>query len=174
MSPHPAHTPLDAAARAFLEHSWLRARDGLLARSRIVRCVPVAGDPPTTFRYGIRTRWPRRTPAGVEIVRGELTGRIRFARDPFRLEPGEAQVLVTVDPECGLFHPNHQRHSGWLCVGTLGGEPYELGPLLEHVYAILTFQNVDPSDPADAEAARWWAAGPPEAAMLAEEVEPLW
>ena len=80
---------------------------------------------------------------------------------------------MLLDPALGFFHPNYSRRDGVLCVGTLPPDPYPLDALLEHVYRIVTYQNLAVDNSADLEAAIYFATNP-EAMVGLEPVEPIY
>jgi len=154
--------PADRLAREFFEQSWIEARDGLLARSPILRVAPLDGSTsaPSAFRFELSVRYKRRGAGGrVELAPGPLRGVVLYHADPFHRRESDPGVVVLVDQEHRLLHPNYGSGSGVLCTGTLPAA-LPLAPLLEHVHRILTYQNVSVDDPADRDAARWFREDP--------------
>jgi hypothetical protein len=83
-------------------------------------------------------------------------------------------VAVLVERRLGFLHPNYSRRYGILCCGELPGGPIPLDLLFEnYIYGIITYQNRRPTDPADVEAARYFALEP-DAMEGLENVEPLY
>lgn len=156
----------------YFENNWCEARDGLLARTSKIRVEPQAGRAPTRFRFELDRPFKRKCPDGaVELAPGPVRGLICYHPDPFASVPGQAAVLVLIDPAAGLYHPNHSRASGILCLGELHGTP-ALAPLLEHVWGILSYDNLTVSHPADVEASAFFSA--PEARDGLPPAEPLY
>jgi hypothetical protein len=168
-------TPYGRISREFLERSWCDARDGLLARTTRLRVRPEAGPSPRAFRFELDLPYLRKRSADapVERVHGPLQGTIRYRADLFTAPQEEPSVVVFVDREQRLFHPNYSPRFGVLCIGGIPSGPFPLENLLEHVYSILTYENTSTSDPADLEAARYFDQDPDARAGLLP-VRPLY
>lgn len=168
-------TPLGIATREFLRNNWSRARDGVLARTTRLRVDPEPTPAPRVFHFELDGPYKRkrRPDALVELVEGTLRGTIRYRSDLYTAPAGEPSLAVLVDPSLRFFHPNHSRLHGALCLGHLPPGPFPLEDLLEHLYGILTYQNLSTSDPADPEAAAYFARDP-HAMRGLETVEPLY
>ena len=140
-----------------------------------MRVEPQPSPAPRVFRFELDVpfKQKRGPEALVERVAGPLTGTIRYRPDLYTAPADEPSVLVFVDRQLHLFHPNFSRQHGWLCTGHLPPGPFPLEALLEHVYGILTYQNRSTSDPADLQAARYFATDPGAMDGL-ELVEPLY
>ena len=168
---------LGETTREFFSESWQEARDGLLAQTQLVRVVPDPGPCPMRFRFEFDLPYKRKAGVGapVELVAGPLRGSILYRPDLMALDPAdrEATIAVFLDQDQQFFHPNFSRAFGMLCIGDIPPEPFPLQALLEHLYGIFTYQNRTPGDPADFEAARYFATDPESMAGL-EIVEPLY
>ena len=169
-----AEVPLGELERDFFVHSWCCGR-GLRDRSERLRLEPMMPGPaPTAFSFEIDCLYKRRAAIDepVELVDSTLSGRILYRPDPFDGDPDTPVTLVLIDPRHGLWHPNYSRRHGLLCVGNLPPGPTPLDDLLQHVYSIVTYQNRSTRDPADPDAAVWFATEP-DALVGLEHVEPL-
>ena len=153
-------TTLGVLTREFFENNYAQARDGLLARTRLLRVEPQQSASPHVFRFAYDRPYKSKAMvanAPVELHDGPLCGTIRYRPDLFSAGPGEPCIGVHVDREHQLFHPNFSRSHGMLCIGDIPSGPFPLEVLLEHLYCVLTYQNISVSDPADAEAAAYFA-----------------
>lgn len=163
--------------REFFAESWRGTRDGLLARTHRLRVEPDPGPFPMRFRFEFDLPYKRKAgpDAPVELVDGPLSGSILYRPDLMALDPDhrEPTMAVFLDQGQKFFHPNFSRSFGMLCIGDIPPGPFPLDALLEHLYGIFTYQNRTPSDPADLEAARYFATDP-EAMCGLETVEPLY
>lgn len=168
-------SPVGKATAEFFANNWRNACDGLLAKTKRIRVRPTSPLPaPRGFRFEIDTRFKQKQgPEPVALVDGPIRGTIRYRADLFLADPDEPSIAVFLDPEQHFFHPNYSRNFGVLCLGGIPSGPYPLDALLEHLYWILTYQNTSSSDPADREAARYFACDPDAMAGL-ENVEPLY
>ena len=168
-------TPIGRATREFFANNWERARDGLLARTTKLRVEPQPSPAPRIFHFELDCTFKRkRAPdALVELAEGPLCGTIRYRPDLYTAPAGEPSLMVFIDPAQQLFHPNYSRRHGVLCTGDLPPGPFPLEDLLEHLYGILTYQNRSTADPADLEAAQYFAHDP-DAMNGLEAVEPLY
>ena len=156
----------------FLGESWREARDGLLARTKTIRILPLSSETPACFRFEIHRPFKRKTARGaaVELVDGPLFGTILYRPDQLAREG--PPIAVFLDPDQAFFHPNSCRRTGVLCVGDL--PPFfPLEAKLEHIFSITSYQNRTPRDPLDFEAARYFALDHDCMAGL-EPVEPLY
>jgi hypothetical protein len=158
-----ADTPASLLASDFLRNTWERCRDGLLARTRILRVE--RGPFPCVFQFAIDCPYKRQSmPLGpVELMPGPVRGRIHYRVDMFS-SPDLPYIAVQIDPTLGYLHPNcSRRRGGLLCLGDIPPTafPLPLDTLLEnHVYPLVTYQNRRPADPFDEEAARYFALDP--------------
>jgi hypothetical protein len=174
----PAETAIEAASEEFFHHNWRNARDGLLSKTRRMRLWPI-GPVPRVFRFEVDRPYLRqRSPsAPVERAAGPIRGTIGYDPDALRSGGGAAfdapGVWVLLDPDLALLHPNYSRRHGFLCLGRLPGGPLPLEALLVHLYTILSYQNRSTADPADADAAAYFAAVP-EALEALPAAEPLY
>ena len=169
-------SPLGQTTKEFFINSWVNARDGLLTKTPKMRVYPTSSGPaPRVFRFELETSYKskRSRDSEVELVEGHLRGTIRYRADIFLADPNEPSVGVFLDPDQHFFHPNFSRSHGILCLGDAPSGPYELADLLEDLYWILTYQNRNSSDPADPEAARYFALHP-DAMKGLEDVSPLY
>ena len=154
-----ASTPAGSAAREFFLNGWLEAEEGLLARSSIVRVTPRGLPAPTAFELEFDVPYKRQRPDGeVELAPGPLRGALFYRSDPFDPEIAGTQVQVLLEDH-SLLHPNFSRRYGALCLGALP-PALSLEPLLELLYAIVSYQELSVDDPADAGAAAWFRASP--------------
>ena len=168
-------TAIGRATHEFFANNWQQARDGLLAQTTKLRVQPQPSPAPRIFHFEAECTFKRkREPdALVELADGPLRGTIRYRPDLYTAPASEPSLTVFMDPAQRLFHPNFSRRHGVLCVGDLPPGPFPLEDLLEHLYGILTYQNRSTSDPADIEAAEYFARDP-DAMTGLETVEPLY
>jgi hypothetical protein len=172
-------TAIEAPSGEFFRNNWENARDGLLSKTRKIRMWPI-GATPRVFRFEVdRPFWRQRTPASaVELAAGPIRGTIVYQPVALRAGGGEAPidapgVVVLLDPDLALLHPNFSRRHGFLCLGRLPEGPLPLEALLIHVYGVLCYENRSTADPADADAAAYFAAVP-EALSALPRAEPLY
>lgn len=152
--------PLHALALEFFANNWRDAAEGLLARTAKVDVQPVGWPGPHAFAFRFDLPYKRANADGsVELVPGPITGTIRYRPDPFRAARGEATIAVFLDQR-DLFNPNYSREYGVLCIGHVPAGPFPLAVLLEHLHALLSYQSTNVQDPADLEAARYFASEP--------------
>ena len=170
-------SPLGEQSRQFFTNSWETCRDGLLRKTTRIRVLPEPRPIPRIFQFEMDLPYKRKlgvdTP--VELVAGPIGGRVIYRPDLLANlhEPG---VAVRLDPSMGLFHPNYSRELGLVCLGdtTEFQGPIPLDVLLaNHLYPVLSYQNRQPHDPADIEAARYFALDP-DAMTGLEPVAPLY
>jgi len=168
-------TPIGRLTRDFLANNWAQARDGLLARTTKIRVAPQPSPAPRIFQFELDRPYLRRVrpDAPVERAEGPLRGTIRYRPDLYPVRPKQHSQVVFLDPAQHLLHPNYSPRFGVLCVGELPAGPYPLEDLLEHTYAILCYQNVATDDPADRDAADYFALHPDASSGL-EAAEPLY
>ena len=161
------------ATRAFFAHNWEEARDGLLSRTQQVRVRPLPGAGPRSFAFEFDRPYKCKRPEGmVELAPGPVTGTMLYRPNIFTPEPGSRSVVVFLDsPE--FYHPNFSRTHGVLCMGDIPPGPFPLEALIEHVYSIVSYQNMDSTDPADREAVRYFGTDP-DALQGLTDVEPLY
>ncbi len=160
--------------RTFLGESWREARDGLLARTQVIRILPQPSETPACFRFIIDRPFKRKTgpTAAVELVDGPMFGTILYAPDQFAEQGQGSAIAIFMDPDLSFFHPNACRRTGAVCLGDLP-QRFPLEDLLQHVFSVVSYQNRTPGEPLDAEAARYFALD--EDAMTGlEPVEPLY
>jgi hypothetical protein len=166
-------TPLSELAAEFFAENW-RAVQPLLAaapRLRLVPCTPAL----RAFEFTLDLPFLRQAQPGepVQVAAPPIRGTLAYRPDPFAIDGERPAVCVLVDRAHGLLHPNYSRAFGILCLGALPGGPLPLQPLLEHLYAILTYANLSTLDVADPDAAAWFAATPEALAGL-PPAAPLW
>jgi hypothetical protein len=169
-------SPRGRATREFFENNWKIAREGILRKTERIRVRPNRpGDTPRVFHFEIDCNYKqkRRASDPVELADGPLRGTIRYRADLFSGDTDEPTIAVFLDPVQGFYHPNYSREFGILCTGPLEPSPFPLDALLEHIYWIVTYQNTCIHDPADGEAARYFALDP-EARSGLGEVPPLY
>jgi hypothetical protein len=167
-------TPVVKAGKEFFSNSWTQACDGLLSKTKKIAVEPELSPYPRVFHMHIFCSYKRKEGLlePVELVQGPIRGTIYYRPDI--LSPGDDSPAVAVAlQDHGFFHPNFSRRHGLLCLGDLPAGPIALENLLEHVYRIVTYQNLRVTDPADAEAAVYFATDP-EAMVGLEKVEPLY
>ncbi|MGA2798003.1 MAG: hypothetical protein ABSE63_10510 [Thermoguttaceae bacterium] len=172
--PSDEDTPIAKAARDFFTNNWRQADEGLLAKTNKIRVEPEPSSAPRVFQMHIFCSYKRKEGLlePVELVPGPIRGTIYYRPDI--LSPGDDAPAVAVAlNDYGFFHPNFSRRQGLLCLGDLPAGPIALENLLEHIYRIVTYQNLRVTDPADAEAATYFATDPEAMAGL-EKVEPLY
>ncbi len=170
--PDPA-TPEGQATRAFFAHNWEEAREGLLSRTRQVRVRPLPGAGPRSFAFEFDRPYKCKRPEGmVELAPGPVTGTILYRPNILTPEPGSRSVVVFLDSP-RFYHPNFSRTHGVLCMGDIPPGPFPLEALIEHVYSIVSYQNMDLTDPADREAVRYFGTDP-DALEGLTDVEPLY
>ena len=161
------------ATRDFFANNWEEAREGLLSRTQRVRVRPLPGAGPRSFSYEVDRPYKRKRPQGlVDLAPGPVRGTIRYRPNVLSPDPGSRSVLVFVDSD-GFYHPNFSRSHGVLCTGDLPPGPFPLEALIEHLYSIISYQNMDSTRPADWEAVRYFGTDP-DALEGLTEVEPLY
>ncbi len=149
-------TPEGQATRAFFAHNWEEAREGLLSRTHQVRVRPLPGAGPRSFAFEFDRPYKCKRPEGmVELAPGPVTGTILYRPNILTPEPGSRSVVVFLDSP-RFYHPNFSRTHGVLCMGDIPPGPFPLEALIEHVYSIVSYQNMDLTDPADREAVRYF------------------
>ena len=161
------------ATLEFFANNWEEARSGLLARTELVRVrpLPVAG--PRSFRYEFDRPYKSKRPQGmVELANGPIAGTIRYRPNILTPDPGSRSLVVSVDSD-QFYHPNFSRQHGILCMGPIPPGPFPLEALIEHIYSIVSYQNMDSTNPADWEAVRYFATDP-DALEGLSEVQPLY
>lgn len=160
--------------RTFLGESWREARDGLLARTQVIRILPQPSATPACFRFVIDRPFKRKTGpiAAVELVDGPIFGAIVYAPDQFAEQGQGSAIAVFMDPDLSFFHPNACRRTGAVCLGDLP-QRFPLEDLLQHLFSLVSYQERTPRDPLDAEAARYFALDT-DAMTGLEPVEPLY
>ena len=161
------------ATRDFFTNNWEEAREGLLSRTQRVRVRPLPGAGPRSFWYEVDRPYKCKRPQGiVELAPGPVRGTIRYRPNVLAPDPGSRSVLVFVDSH-GFYHPNFSRSHGVLCIGDIPPGPFPLEALIEHLYSIVSYQNMDSTRPADWEAVRYFGTDP-DALDGLTEVEPLY
>ncbi len=177
-TPSDAASPMEKIAQEFFANNWAECADGLLQKTSLLRVIPELSAAPRAFRFELDRPFKRKTgpDAPVDLQPGPIRGLIRYRSDLF-VNPAMPYIAVQIDPDLSYLHPNCSRQRASLvCLGPLPDNlfPYPLGLLLEtRLYPILTYQDRKPSDPADLEAARYFALHP-EAMDGLEPVEPLY
>ena len=168
-----ASTAEGRSTREFFANNWEEARGGLLSRTQKVRVQPLPDAGPRSFSFQIDRPYKCKHPEGfVELAPGPVTGTIRYRPDVLTPDPGSRSVLVFVDSD-GFYHPNYSRTQGILCIGDIAPGPFPLEVLVEHLYSIVSYQNMDSKNPFDVEAVRYFGADP-DALEGLTEVEPLY
>ena len=167
-------TPTGRITREFLARNWTEARDGLLAKTKLIHVEPEASATPRVFRFWIDRPYKRqpRPDAIVELASGPIVGTIYYRHSMFRREDQDVPTVAVELADRCLLHPNFSRRYGMLCLGTLPPGPLALSRLLEHVYRILAYANARLTHPADMEAAQYFAS--PDAMWGLDQVAPLY
>ncbi len=161
------------ATRDFFANNWEEARSGLLSRTQQVQVRPLPGAGPRSFSFEFDRPYKRKRPDGmVELAPGPVTGTIRYRPNVLTPDPGSRSIIVFVDSQ-EFFHPNYSRVAGVLCLGDIPPGPFPLEALIEHLYSIVSYQNMDSTNPADKEAVRYFGTDPEALEGLAE-VQPLY
>ena len=154
-------SPLAELAREFFANNWAMFQTTLLCKTQILRVVPEPSAALRAFHFELDRPYKckRSAAAGVELMPGPIRGLISYRTNLFQ-HPQGIHIAVQVDPHLNFFHPNCARGRGLLCLGHLPPSPFPLplDLLVEnHVYPILTYQNMTPSDPLDRDAALYFA-----------------
>jgi hypothetical protein len=171
-APIPA-SPTGRLTAEFFRHNWDHAQP-LLRKSPRLRVRPhTSAARAFAFELRVPFKRQRHPDAPIDVAPGPLCGDIVYAPDLFGAPAEQPPVAVLIDRRLGLLHPNYSRRFGVLCLGHLPPGPVPLDALLEHIYGIATYQNVSTSDPADPEAAAWFAHDPDALAGLPAPA-PLW
>ncbi len=161
------------ATLEFFANNWERAQSGLLARTELVRVRPLPVTGPRSFFYEFDRPYKSKDPQGmVELVSGPITGTIRYRPNIFTPPPGSRSIVVSVDSD-RFYHPNFNRKHGVLCIGDIAPGPFPLEPLIEHLYSIISYQNMVSDNPMDSEAVRYFGTDP-DALKGLSEVQPLY
>ncbi len=161
------------ATRDFFANNWEEARTGLLSRTQRVRVWPLPGAGPRSFSFEIDRPYKCKRPEGmVELAAGPVSGTIRYRPDVLTPDPGSRSVIVFVDSD-GFYHPNYSRVARVLCLGDIPPGPFPLEALVEHLYSIVSYQNMDSTNPADKEAVRYFGTDP-DALEGLTDVQPLY
>lgn len=148
------------SVREFFMNNWRIACEGLLARTTRMRVRPLPPEGPRSFAFEMSLPYKRKRADGtVELEPGPIHGRIDYLPDVMTPEPNTRSVAVFVS-SAGFYHPNYSRAHGVLCVGDLPPGPFPLDALLEHVWTIVSYQNVDSANPLDREAVRYFRRDP--------------
>jgi hypothetical protein len=168
-----ASTSEGRATRDFFANNWEGVHEGLLSRTQRIRVEPLPGAGPRSFTFEIDRPYKRKWPEGaVELADGPVRGTIRYRPNVLEPDPGSRSVVVFIDSE-GFYHPNVSRQHGVLCLGEIPPGPFPLEALIEHIYSIVSYQNMDSTNPLDREAVRYFATEPQALVGLAD-VEPLY
>jgi hypothetical protein len=154
-------SPLMRLAEEFFHNNWVDCRDGLLAKTTVLRLSPDSDRAPRNFHFELDRPFKRKAnrDAPVELHPGPIRGLIRYRADLF-LDMSMPYIAVLLDPALAVYHPNVARHrAGLVCLGSLPGPfPFPLSQLLEtRIFPILTYQDRRPSHPFDLEAASYFA-----------------
>jgi hypothetical protein len=171
--PDPA-TPAGRLTAEFFESNWQSASEGLLSRTDKIRIDPQPMPTPYIFRFEMDVRFKtKRAPDGpVELCDGPLLGTLRYRTDLFTCGPDDPSFVVMIDTDQALYHPNHSRRHGLLCCGGVSPGPFPLELLLQHLYSIVSYGHWSVTDPADPEAAAYFARDPDAMSGL-QHTEPL-
>ena len=166
-------TDVGRATLQFFANNWEEAQSGLLARTKLVRVRPLPATGPRSFRYDFdRPYKSKRAQGMVELASGPVSGTIRYRPNILTPDPGSRSIVVSVDTE-GFYHPNFSRQHGILCLGDIPPGPFPLEALIEHLYSIVSYQNMDSTNPADWEAVRYFGTDP-DALEGLTDVRPLY
>ena len=159
-------------ARAFFQQCWLDARDGLLARTTRLTIEPASSFAPRLFRWVVQRPYKRRASDGqVELASGPIRGTIHYRGDALTAPRDELAILVRVDPDLAIHHPNIDPVTSLVCHGLREVLPLEAVAL--QLYSIVSFQNMGLTSPLCREAANYFAHVPGAKDGL-EPVEPLY
>ncbi len=155
-------TPLGRATGEFFANNWAECRDGILAKTRIIRVYPEPSSAPRSFRFEMHVPYKCKHGDGpVMLAPGPVRGVINYHPQLLEIsDPKTPSIAVALDSDLGFFHPNYSRQFGLVCLGDLPAGPFPLDALLEHLYSILSFANWRAFHPADIEAARHFALEP--------------
>ncbi len=165
-------TPTARLSAEFFKHNWQNAQP-LLGQTTRLRVQPQSAMARTLdFELDVPFKRQLRVGAPIDIAPGPVRGTIVYRHDLFSVGD-EPVVAVLIDPALGLLHANYSRLYGVLCLGHLPPGPFPLDALLEHLYTILTYQNVSTADPADPDAAIYFASDP-RAREGIPAAQPLW
>ncbi len=168
-----ADAPITQLAAEFFAGNWDAAQP-LLSGAPKLRIEPhLPARRVLDFTLAIPYLRQHRPGEGVDVAAGPLRGTIVYRADPFEAGLDQPSVCVLIGRDTGLLHPNYSRLFGILCLGALPRGPMQLTTLLEHIYSILTYANVSTVDPADHDAAEWFAEGR-EALAALPAATPLW
>ncbi len=161
------------ATRDFFANNWEEARTGLLSRTQRVQVRPLPGTGPRSFAFEFDRPYKCKRPDGmVELAPGPVTGTIRYRPNVLTPDPRSRSVIVFVDSE-GFYHTNYSRVAKVLCLGDFPPGPFPLEALVEHLYSVVSYQNMDSTNPADKEALRYFGTDP-DALEGLTEVQPLY
>jgi len=157
-------SPLNELAREFFANNWAMCQANLLCKTKILRVVPEPSAALRAFHFELDRPYKRRrsTAAAVELMPGPIRGIISYRTNLFQ-QPDGVHIAVQVDPQLDYFHPNCVRGRGLICLGDLPSSPFPLplDLLVEnHIYPILTYQNMTPSDALDRDASIYFAFEP--------------
>lgn len=157
----PANTPVGKYSREFFRNTWTTCQEGLLSKTRRIRVTP-EGDVPRMFHFEMDLPYRQRFPHSTQtnLLPGPIRGVVMYRPD-LMSNLHEPSIAVRLDQSMGYFHPNFSRRRALVCLGDLPPGPFPLDVLLEHhLFPILSYQNRHPVDPADGEAARYFATDP--------------
>ncbi len=167
-------TPMGRLTRELFASQWQQARDGLLARSKVLRVDAPPSPSPYVFRFEIDRPFKRRAADGsVEIAPGPIRGSLRYRPDVLEPRRGEPSVLAFVDRELRFFHPNCLPHVGLLCLGDLPAGPYPLEETLQQLYRVASYGSLGTESALDSDAVRYFLENP-DAFDGLRPVPPLW
>lgn len=153
------NTPTARLSAEFFRHNWENVQP-LLASTTRLRLRPQSASARTfDFELDVPFKRQRHPAAPIDVAPGPIRGSIVYRADVYTAGD-EPVVGVLIDPTQGLLHANYSRLHGVLCLGHLPAGPFPLDALLEHLYTILTYQNLSLVDPADADAANYFASDP--------------
>lgn len=167
-------TPLARATIEFLTNNWIQAQSGLLAKTKKIEVHPESLPAPRVFNFQMFCPYKRKefSEAPIELFPGPLRGKIYYRFDLLSPSDDAPAVVVAIEDR-SFFHPNFSRRHGLLCIGHWPPGPIMLEDLLQHIYRIVTYQNLRVMHPADGEAATFFATDP-DAMRGLEEVKPLY
>jgi len=158
-------TPLALATQEFFRNNWQQAQSGLLSRTRLFEVTPEDSPVPRVFHFILHRPYKRQVSpqSAITLAAGPICGVLYYRED--LLSPAEEDVptVAVMLHDRSLIHPNFNRRHGLLCLGSWGSEsgglagPVFLGRLLEHLYRILSYQNISVLHPADVDAATYFA-----------------
>lgn len=156
----PESDPVGAAVREFFKNNWQRAREGLLSKTDLIRVEPQPPEGPRSFSFEMDLPYKRKLASGeVVLEAGPIRGALGYHVSVLG-PPLDSRSIVAFIMSAGFFHPNFSRAQRVLCLGDLPRRPFQLDRLLEHLWGILSYQNLGLTDLLDVDAARYFATDP--------------